>query len=67
MKVEIVFQSNSTPAVYEADDVYTKGSLLCMRSRKENMVVKFPLCNIFSVAHEYFPMEDTATDKVAEE
>lgn len=61
MKVEIIFQCNANPAVYDADDVYTKGGLLCLRNKAENKVVKFPLCNIFSVRHIYH--EDKETDE----
>ena len=56
MKVGIVFQTNSIINFYEdVDDVYTKGGLLCLRCSNKNEVVKFPLCNIFSIQHEYEP------------
>lgn len=59
MNVAIIFQTNSTPAFYKnIDDVYTKGGLLCLRCNKRNEVIKFPLCNIFSIQHEY-NLDDT--------
>lgn len=51
MKVKIIFHTNATGCVYDVDDIYTKDALLCLR--KGNLVIKYPLCNIFSIAHEY--------------
>lgn len=59
MNVAIIFQSNSTPVFYkDINDVYTKNGLLCLRCDKRNEVIKFPLCNIFSIQHEY-NLDDT--------
>lgn len=52
MRVEVIFNSSSTPKVFEdAKAVYTKGELLCLRVG--DMLVKYPLCNIFSVCHKH--------------
>jgi hypothetical protein len=52
MRVEVIFQSSSTPKVFEdAESVYTKGGLLCIRVG--DMLVKYPLSNIFSVCHKH--------------
>jgi hypothetical protein len=57
MRVEIIFCSSSTPKVMFASAVYTKGSLLCVEmlpDKKGNvLIVKYPLCNIFSIAHRH--------------
>jgi len=55
MKVEILFISSSTPKVIQASAVYCKGPLLCVElppdKRKKVMILKYPLLNIFQVAH----------------
>ena len=57
MTVEIVFHTNSVPAVYEGvRDVYTKGGLLCLML--DDTILKFPLCNIFCVESDYKEVED---------
>jgi hypothetical protein len=54
MKVEIIFHTSSTPKQLEAVAVYTKGGLLCVELDDEShTIIKYPLCNIFSVAHEH--------------
>lgn len=59
MNVAIIFQTNSAPIFYkDINDVYTKNGLLCLRRDKRNEVIKFPLCNIFSIQHEY-NLDDT--------
>lgn len=51
MKIEIIFQSASTPKKCEdVVTVYTKGGLLCIQYAN-GLIVKYPLCNIFSVSH----------------
>jgi hypothetical protein len=60
MKVEILFQSSSTPKVVEAAAVYTKGGLLCVELADSKVILKYPLCNIFSVAHEHGPHMGTS-------
>ena len=51
MKIEILFYSASAPKICKnVDTVYTKGGLLCVQY-KDRLIVKYPLLNIFSVAH----------------
>jgi hypothetical protein len=53
MKVEIIFHTSSTPKIIEdAYAVYTKGDLCCVQL-KSGIIIKYPLCNIFSIAHEH--------------
>ncbi len=53
MIIEIIFLSSSTPKkCTNVDAVYTKGGLLVVQYR-DGMVIKYPLCNIFSVAHKH--------------
>jgi len=55
MKIEILFHTSSTPKICrEVVAVYTKGALLCIQY-KSRLIVKYPLCNIFSVAHKHGP------------
>ena len=55
MKVEILFMSSSTPKTIEASAVYTKGNMLCVEwipdAEGKTLIIKYPLCNIFHVAH----------------
>jgi hypothetical protein len=54
MRVEVIFHSSSTPKVFEnADAVYTKGGLLCIQVA--DMLIKYPLLNVFSVCHKHGP------------
>lgn len=54
MRVEILFMSSSTPKVFEdAESVYTKDQLLCVRVG--DYIYKYPLTNIFSVSHLHGP------------
>ena len=53
MQVEIIFHTSSTPKTLDAHAVYTKGGLLCVELTDSNLIVKYPLCNVFSVAHEH--------------
>ena len=53
MQVEILFHSSSTPKKIEANAVYTKGALLCVELADNRTILKYPLCNVFSVAHEH--------------
>jgi hypothetical protein len=50
MKIEILFHTASTPKKCNVVAVYTKGAFLCTQYR-DGLIVKYPLCNIFSVAH----------------
>lgn len=52
MTVRIMFHTSSIEVVYEdVIDVYTKDALLCLSF--ENEIIKFPLCNIFSIRSNY--------------
>lgn len=53
MKVEIFFHTSSTPKTVDANAVYTKGGLLCVELSDNKTIIKYPLCNVFSVAHEH--------------
>ncbi len=54
MIVYIQFISNSVPVVYEnVKDVYTKDALLCLSFTNSKTVIKFPLCNVFSIESTY--------------
>lgn len=64
MKVEIIFHTNARGRIYDVDDVYTKDALLCLR--KGDFVTKYPLCNIFSIAHEYGIPHGCGTDEEEE-
>ncbi|KKM69375.1 hypothetical protein LCGC14_1451450 [marine sediment metagenome] len=51
MKVEIIFHSSSTPKkIKDVESIYTKGALLCVQL-DDGLIIKYPLLNIFSVAH----------------
>lgn len=53
MKVEIIFHSSSTAKVHEnVKAVYTKGDLLCVQL-DDGWILKYPLMNIFCVAHKH--------------
>ncbi len=51
-KVEILFHTSSSPKIFNVVAVYTKGGLLCCQKPK-GMIVKYPLCNVFQVAHRH--------------
>lgn len=52
MTVYIIFKSSSVAAEYKnVKDVYTKDGLLCLSFKDE--IIKFPLCNIFSIRSNY--------------
>ena len=54
MKVEIIFHSSSTPKMVEAVAVYTKDALLCVElDDEDHTILKYPLVNVFSVAHKH--------------
>ncbi len=55
MKIEIIFNSTSTPKICKnVVAVYTKGGLLCIQY-KDRLIMKYPLCNVFSVANYHKP------------
>jgi hypothetical protein len=62
MRVEILFHTSSTPKVVEAQAVYTKGALLCIELDDNKTILKYPLCNVFSVAHEHGDHMGTSKD-----
>ena len=49
--IEIIFKDASAPKQVEVDNLYTKGDFLCLRVG--NMLIKYPMINIFSVCHEH--------------
>ncbi len=51
MEIEVIFHSSSTPKkMKEVRLLYTKGGLLCIQM-EDGLIIKYPLLNIFSVAH----------------
>ena len=51
MKVEILFHTASSPKTIEnVVSVYTKDALLCIQ-REDGLIIKYPLLNIFQIAH----------------
>ena len=55
MRVEILFHTASSPKICkDVDTIYTKGNLLCVQYNNK-LIVKYQLCNIFSVAHKHGP------------
>jgi len=57
VKVEILFHTSSTPKVIDAYAVYTKDGLCCIECmpgrNKKTLIIKYPLCNIFSITSEH--------------
>ena len=52
-RVEILFHTSSSPKVIEnALAVYTKDALLCIQLT-DDLIIKYPLMNIFSVCHKH--------------
>ena len=50
MKIEIIFHTSSTPKkCTKVEAVYTKGGLLVVQYQ-DGLMVKYPLCNVFSIA-----------------
>ena len=61
--VEIIFHTSSTPK--KMDDVYavyTKDGLLCIQ-HNNGLIMKYPLCNVFSVAQWHKNHAGTTRDK----
>ncbi len=53
--IEIIFHTSSAPKrCRDVDAVYTKGGMLCVQ-HKDGMIVKYPLCNVFSAAGQHGP------------
>ena len=63
MKVEILFNTASTPKIVEANTVYTKGALLCIELSDNKTILKYPLCNVFSIVHEHGPHIGTSKEQ----
>ena len=53
MRVEIFFHTSSTPKIVEANAVYTKDALLCVELDDSKTILKYPLINVFSIAHDH--------------
>ena len=49
-EVEVLFHTSSSPKRLFVIALYTKDALLCLQ-RKDGLIIKYPLCNIFQVAH----------------
>lgn len=61
--IEILFHSSSTPKPCKnVVAVYTKGGLLCVEYA-DRMIVKYPLCNVFSVAGKHQPHWGSGKEK----
>ena len=53
MKVEIIFHSSSTPKKCKnVEAVYTTGELLIVQYNN-GLLMKYPLHNVFSIAHQH--------------
>ncbi len=53
--IEIIFCSTSAPKkCKDVIAVYTKGALLCIQY-KDGLIMKYPLCNVFSIAGHHKP------------
>lgn len=63
MQVDIVFKTSSTPKVVDGDAVYTKGALLCVETR-DGLILKYPLCNVFSVTHDHQPHRGSSKTEI---
>jgi hypothetical protein len=54
MDIQILFHTSSTPKeMKDVEAVYTKGDLLCVRQGE--WIYKWPLANIFQIAHKHGP------------
>jgi len=51
-EIEILFHSSSSPKRFQVVALYTKDALLCCQ-KKDGLIVKYPLCNVFQVAHKH--------------
>jgi hypothetical protein len=57
MIVEIWLDSTSTPIIYtDVTSTYQKGDLYCIYSRTRDIVVKYPIANLFRVVENYTPL-----------
>lgn len=54
MDIQVLFNTSSTPKeMKDVSAVYTKGDLLCVRQGE--WIYKWPLMNIFQIAHKHGP------------
>lgn len=54
MKTRVHMQSQSQGIEFnDVTNTYTKDGLFCVYLAEENLVYKYPLCNIFSIKEEY--------------
>lgn len=53
IEVEVIFIPAAKPKRYMADNVYTKGDMLCIREGE--WIWKYPLIHVFSVCHKHGP------------
>ncbi len=54
MKVLVQFMTSSLPVTFEnVKDVYTKDALLCLSFIDSKRIIKYPLCNVFSIESDY--------------
>ena len=59
MKVKILMNSQSNGVEFEnVENAYTKGDMYCVYLKEENIVYKYPLCNIWNVKEEYTHARD---------
>ena len=53
-ELEIIFISSNTPKRMWAVATYTKAGFFCVQ-RKDGMIIRYPLVNIFQVANVHGP------------
>ena len=59
MIVEVWLDSTSSPIVYtDVTSTYQKGALFCIYSKDRNIVVKYPMANLFRIVENYYQFAD---------
>ena len=58
MTIQIWLLETSQPITHTAENAYTKGGLYCVKV--EELVYKYPLCNIFRIVETYNAKENNA-------
>lgn len=54
MIVYIMFHTSSVESCFKnVKDIYTKDALLCLSFENSKEIIKFPLCNVFSIRSTY--------------
>jgi len=53
-EIEILFMSSNTPKRMKCVATYTKADFFCVQ-RKDGMIIRYPLMNIFQVANMHGP------------